>query len=348
MLAGCAAGARLKPRLHVEARATVGQGPMRLRAAILLLFTCALRAASQEDLQSLVDDGHWKRARALVEQRLAADSADARFLWLASRVRTAYGQFDSAAELGEKAAKLDPRNADYQFNLAEIYGSIAQKASLFKQASYGLKCKRAMDAANRLDPNHIDTLIILMLYYYQAPGLIGGDKGKARAFPAQIGRIDASRGYLAEARLAGMEKQFGKFEELYKKAVAANPQSYEARLALARHFLGRRDPASAEEHALEAARLHPGRVAPHSILAIVSARNGKFSEMETRLAAAEKLFPDDLSPYFGAAVNLQETGKELGKAEVYFRKYLAQEPEPSSAGHARAKSQLALLKRSKG
>jgi tetratricopeptide (TPR) repeat protein len=321
---------------------------MRPVAALLLLSLCPLRPATHEDLQSLVEDGHWKRARAIVEQRMPAASNDARFLWLASQVFTAFGRFDQAAGFGEKAVRLDPNNAGYHYNLSEVYGSIAEKASLFRQASYGRKCKKAMDEAVRLNPRHIDTLIVQMLFYYQAPGLFGGDKAKARAMPAEISRIDPSQGYLAEARLAVLQKQAAKLEDLYVKAVAANPRSFEARMSLARQCLGRRNCARAEEHALEAARIHPGRVDPHTILAIVSARNGKFAEMETRLAEAEKLFPDDLSPFYSAAVSLQETGRELGKAEAYLRKYLAQKPEPSSAGHARAASQLALLMRTKG
>jgi hypothetical protein len=202
-----------------------------------------------------------------------------------------------------------------------------------------------MDAAVALNPRHTEALVVLMLFYYQAPGLFGGDKNKARAIPGQIARHDPSQGYLAEARLAALEKRSGRLDELYRKAVEANPSSYEARLELARHSFDRRDLALAELHAVEAVKLHPRRQAPRAILASASALHGKLDEMEARLAESERLIPDDLTPYHAAAASLLQVGKDRSRAEAYLRKYLAQEPEPTAPSLDKARAQLALALR---
>ena len=45
--------------------------------------------------------------------------------------------------------------------------------------------------------------------------------------------------------------------------------------------------------------------------------------METELNEAEKVVPDDLSPYWSIARVLVDNGKEFDRAETYIKKYLA-------------------------
>ncbi|MCX6576546.1 MAG: tetratricopeptide repeat protein, partial [Candidatus Aminicenantes bacterium] len=44
----------------------------------------------------------------------------------------------------------------------------------------------------------------------------------------------------------------------------------------------------------------------------------------------------NLNPYFQAGRFVYQQGKDFARAEGYFRKYLTQEPEPTSASHAQA------------
>ena len=55
------------------------------------------------------------------------------------------------------------------------------------------------------------------------PGIAGGDKKKAWALADEIGRIDAARGFLAQATLARKEKNSPKQNEFYQKALASAP-----------------------------------------------------------------------------------------------------------------------------
>src|SRR5207248_2661687 len=67
----------------------------------------------------------------------------------------------------------------------------------------------------------------------QTPGILGGGKNKAHRLAEQIGRINPSKGYLAEAQLVHMEKRTSELEALYLKAVEADPTSFDALAALA-------------------------------------------------------------------------------------------------------------------
>jgi hypothetical protein len=66
----------------LDARAT--------RLLPLLLGLCAASAAGEEgDLRPLLEAGHWKQARAVLEPRVKANPADAEAAALLSRVRVA-------------------------------------------------------------------------------------------------------------------------------------------------------------------------------------------------------------------------------------------------------------------
>ena len=67
-----------------------------------------------------------------------------------------------------------------------------------------------------------------MIYYFKAPGIVGGDKKKAYAEAEGIGKIDRAKGYIAQVRLAQEEKQLGKIEALYKQANEADPKLVDA------------------------------------------------------------------------------------------------------------------------
>jgi len=314
------------------------------RILLLLAASCALSGA--EDLAGLVENRRWKRARAEVDRDLPSRKNDPRFLWLASRVRMAFNQLDEAARLGERARELNPANADYQHQLTEVYGSQAQQASLFRQIGLGRKVKKSMDATLALNPRHIQGMFVLMQYYYMAPSLIGGDKAKARAMPAEIAKVDPAEGAYAEARLAILDKQpVHVVRAAFARSVVANPRFYRGHMALADSYANVKptDPARAAAHARAAAAIAPGRVEPYRRLAGLAAQQGRIAEMETWIAEAERVAPEDRSCRFAAAAALAAENREPGRAETYFRQFLASEPEPDSFPLWMARWRLAQL-----
>jgi tetratricopeptide (TPR) repeat protein len=320
----------------------------------ILVTTLSAKAGPTDpgSAEALIEAGHWKRARAIMEPRVAANPRDARAACLLSQVRVAFGDLDGALKLAQQAVALEDGNSNYHFQLARVYGEMADRASMFAAASLGRKFKSEVDASLARDPRNLDALEALMEYSFQAPGLMGGDKGKARAIAEKLVQLNPVRGYLAQAELAKEAKDFAKVEEWFLEAVQADPKSYEAQTALAGFYTqpSNRKVEWAEKYARAAVQLDPARAKGYSILAMVLALERRWSELETVLSSSEKNVPDDLAPYFEAANALLESGVDLKRGEAYLRKYLAQEPqgEEPDAAHAHRLLGLILEKQGRG
>jgi tetratricopeptide (TPR) repeat protein len=315
------------------------------KLAVPLFAALAVFGAPHDDLKLLIENGHYKRARALAEQRLPGGAGDAQLQYLAARVKLAFGDMEGAARHAEKAASLDSKNADYQFELVEVYGTQAERASLLKQASLGRKTKKAIDRTLELNPRHIEGLRVLMMYYYRAPGIIGGDKEKARQIPAEIGKIDSSQGFLTQVRLNAMEKNNARHEELFGKAVAADSNNFEAHSGLVSTYLNRKPPAFdlAEKHAREMIRINPERGSGWMLLAYMFGSQDKPAEAEKVIADAEHRISDSRWASLAAAEGLLNAGRNFDKAEAWIKRYLEVEPERGQPDHGRARWRLAQL-----
>src|SRR5436189_528286 len=99
----------------------------RVFALVLLtvLCVCAASLLAQSPAADLAEHSHWKRLKALVEPRAAANPNDAEAQWLLSRARMAYRDYDGALAPAEKAAALDPKNVDYRWQVAQVVGEVA-------------------------------------------------------------------------------------------------------------------------------------------------------------------------------------------------------------------------------
>jgi tetratricopeptide (TPR) repeat protein len=312
----------------------------RLALLIALLVSTSVPVVADDPLAVLIEAGHWKRLRAIVEPRLAANPNDAEAAYLLSCVKQAFGDLEGALPLAEKAVYLDGRNSSYHYQLAVVVGQMGQKAGLLKQISLGRRFKKEAEEALALDPKNLDARLAMMEFYWQAPAIIGGDKKKALSTADEIQRINAARGYLAQAKLAGMAKEQdqAKLEGLYLRAIQADPRSYEAHMSLA--FLYSSDAQKkyelAEKQAREAMKLDLGRAGAYVGLARLYALQERWQELDAILAQAEKNVPDNLNPTFQAGLIIVTRGKDLVRAERFFRKYLTQEPEGNAPLLSRA------------
>lgn len=292
--------------------------------------------AGDDSPAALIEAEHWKRARAIVEPRLKADPKDLQALFIMARCKEAAGEFEPALALTEKLLALDQKNADYHCLLAYIYGRQVVRAGILRKLGLARRIKKEAETALKLKPDHVEARLILIEYYRLAPGIVGGDKNKARALAAEVVKLDPVRGYISQAAIAHQDENTTLMEELYKKAVDENPPSYHALITLARSYsYGRHGKIElVEKYASEALKLDPGRIAAYSLLAQTYARQGRWQELDDLLSRAEENVPDNLNPYFQAGRIAFQQGKDFERAERYFRIYLTQEPEASSPSHA--------------
>ena len=313
-------------------------------------LTVGAAAPGPDSTEALIEAGHWKRARAILEPRLAANPRDAQVAYLLSRTQLAFGNLDAALKSAQQSVALEDANSNYHYQLAEVYGRMAERASIFAAASLAGKLKGELEASLVCNPKNLDALDALMQYRFQAPGLMGGDKGKARAIADELVQLSPVQGYLSQAELAKEGKDIVKEEEYFLKAVQADAKNYEAQTALASFYT---DPSHlsterAEKHARMAVELDPTRARGYSILAKALALEQRWGELEAVLSASKKAVSDDLAPYFEAANALLESGVELKRGEAYLREYLAQEPEGEEPDAAHAHRVLGLILEKRG
>jgi tetratricopeptide (TPR) repeat protein len=311
-----------------------------------LLFAPGLTAP--ESPAALASRGRWKELRAIVEPRVHLNPNDAEAEWLLSRARIAFHDVDGALAAAEKAVALAPRNADYLWQLAQVYGEEAQRAGVLHQLGFARKFRHEAEAALAVDPNLDAALMGLMEYYERAPAIAGGDKQKAEDMANRLAAISTASGLLARIRLLRLRKPTPATTEivrLYEQLIRADPRRYEPHIELSNIYasetparLGR-----AEQEAAAARAIDPERIDAYRLLAGIHAASGRWSNLETDLADADTRVPGDVSPWLAAATALLGTGKDLERAERYARKYLTVEPEPDEPTPAFAHWQLGLI-----
>ena len=328
-----------------------------MRRFVCLLLWCALLPlhvfggdSAGGGPEQLAEGGHWKRLRAWAEPRVAANPNDAQAAYYLASVKEELGDLDGALPLAEKAVSLEPNNARYHYRLGTICISQAQKAGIFKGLGLARRFKAEAEKAISLDPKNVDAREALMEYYFDAPGIAGGDKKKAWATADEIGKIDAVSGLLAQAGLAAKEKNPAKQGAFYEKALAAAPHDARVLREVAGFYSGdsQKKYDLTEKYGLEALKMDEDRMVPYIVLAVAYAATERWKDLDAMMERAEKNVPDDLGADYQAGKVLLLSGKDLPRAERYFRKYLTMEPEGGEPNHAAAHWRLGLVLEKEG
>lgn len=206
--------------------------------SVFLLFCVTLgfsaSLCSQTDqIEALIESGHFKQLAWSID---ITKTSDAETLYLLSIFKEAFGKTDEAVQYADRAVKADPNRAKYHLQLAGALSDQAETASLFKKLSLAGRIRSELETSMKLEPRNTDCLMGMMMFYQQAPSIVGGSKNKAKQLAKEIGELDTSKGYLAQAQLARKNKDKQKLEGLYLSAIKADPKSVEALIALGRFY----------------------------------------------------------------------------------------------------------------
>jgi tetratricopeptide (TPR) repeat protein len=328
---------------------------MQKRLAALPLVVCvplfAAGIGTDTLPEALMANGYWKQARAIVEPALKSNPQDAQLLHLMSRVRWAFGDHKTAVELSDRAIAIDGNKAAFHAHAAFMYGQMLNDAGGVGKVIVVRHFKREVDATLALDGKNIEALLMRAVFLAAAPRVVGGDFRLAEQIAESLPKIDPEKGNVALGRYAYNLRDWGRAERAYIAALAANPRSHAATLALANLYCCIMDQPrwdAAEQRARETIKLNPGRGDAYAILAAALAQGQRWTELDAVVAVAEQSVPDDLSPLFTAAKVLRASGKDLPRAERFLRKYVSQEPEGDTPTSAAARWELALVLEKRG
>jgi predicted Zn-dependent protease len=101
-----------------------------------------------------------------------------------------------------------------------------------------------------------------------------------------------------------------------------------------------RDPATSEKLALAAVQAEPWRTSGWQCLAALYAYQERWTDLDDVLKKSEAAGPTHLAPWYTAARQLLNAGKDPARAESYLRHYLTVEPEIGSQTWAAARWRL--------
>ena len=296
----------------------------------------------------LIEGGHFLRAEKALEPLLRANPEDGQVAWLLSRTKAALGELEDALTLAESAIAAAPGNPDYHVQLAAVAGRIAEKSSLLKQLTYAKRARQELDAALKLDANNVEGQYGLMVFYFAAPGLIGGDKNKAVQIGEQIAALAPDRGRLYQGRLALQMKDFDKAEIFFRQAALENPLSFDNVAALANLYIEQKhDQARAETWACQAVHADPDRADSWALLARVYTMCGCWTEALDMARRADTIDSENQAAAYAIAEVAVARGEQLDMAVGLLHKYLSQPQEgnqPSAAqAHMRLSAALSKL-----
>lgn len=224
------------------------------------------------------------------------------------------GDHEKAAELFEQAVKLAPNNAQYHYYLGAAWGELAQKASVFKQATMAGKIREQFEKAVQLDPNFLDARFALIDFYTVAPGFMGGSMEKAGQQANEIKKRNNVEGHRAWARVYARQKK----------------------------------PDLARKELVDGVRENPNSARAHYLLAgvLLNEKNwtGALQELETAL----RLDPNYMPAHYRLGAHAAMSGQNYARGEEALRKYLGYKPGDNEPGHAYAWYFIGMIQEKQG
>ena len=105
--------------------------------------------------------------------------------------------YQDAIEAFSVLIDLAPEQSHYHHLLGRAFGNQAKQSNWLDALNLAKKTRQHFEKAVELDPNNIDALRDLILYYNTAPGLIGGNKSKAKQLNEQLVKLENQQQQLA-------------------------------------------------------------------------------------------------------------------------------------------------------
>jgi len=222
-----------------------------------------------------------------------------------NRIDDAYGYIKKAIEVEESSEAL----SIYYFQLGDVYGYKAMEASVLRKPARARSVRRSFETAVELDPDNIEARMGLIMFYSQAPGIMGGSKSKAMEQVEEIKKRDPVQGHIALANI----------------------------------YRGENDLIKAEGECIAARDIDPANPLPYMVLVPIYEAMGDYAKGWENLESLIRNIPDYVPAYYQYGRLSDISGEKIETGKKYFKKYIESTPGPGSPSHAWAHYRLGNL-----
>ena len=195
---------------------------------IILLIVFSQPALAQEksldEINTIMTAGWYEEANLLLDSHLGTNSPDPKALFMKAQAAIYLGHLEEAQEWSEKSVESAPQEAEYWSQLGTIKAFRIRRNPM-KGLTLGRSSKKNYEKAVELDPLNLVALQSLMKFHLHAPGIVGGNKDKARQLAEQILALDKVQGHLARAEIfRRVDQDLPQARVEMDAAVSVNPQ----------------------------------------------------------------------------------------------------------------------------
>jgi tetratricopeptide (TPR) repeat protein len=250
---------------------------------VLVLVVLVPLVASAATPQELLDTGRADEAIQLLTPQATGNNAAA-YNYL-GRVYYALDAWDDAVRFCERAAQLEPNNAQFQLWLGRTYGEKANAAPALTAYSLARKSVAAFTAAHSLDPRNEDIARDLAEYFTSAPSIVGGGSTKALALASEVDPLFPVTAAWIRALVASNAGRYDDAEREYFNSIRLDHDSADAQLEYARFLRGRKRWEQFQqtiEHAVQSRNIRPEDRYNAAEMLLKSSRNLPLAAREMR------------------------------------------------------------------
>jgi tetratricopeptide (TPR) repeat protein len=302
-----------------------------------LVLAILLANAALDRGEALLQQGKAREAHAAFKEAVSSEPKNAAALAALGLTTLQIDRdVDRAVDLLERSVELDPKNARAHLYLGSAYGEKAQRGSIFTAMRVAGKVKDEFARAVELDPSWVDARMGLLQFYLLAPGIAGGSVDKAREQAEAIGRLDAARGFLAQATIAQHESEdpLPLLEKAVRAAGADVKTALPVRNQLGYALLRVKRVDEAIENFRAAVAMAPDRANPHDSLGDGLAAKGDLDAALASYRRALEIDPAFSSAWYGTAEIAEKKGQKADARRAW-SKFLELTPKGKRAETAR-------------
>ena len=212
--------------------------------------------ASFEKVEEALDEGNLKVAQLTFNELTESEKNSLLGQILVGRLLLQKEAGKDAFDHFEGLVDINSENVEVNFYLGISSLTMLGKAGIFSALGHAKDFSYAMEKTLKLKPDHIGAHLNLIGFHVNAPGIAGGDKGKALELANQLKIFDAEQGYGALARVYVATEQTELAQQTLQQGLKEFPKSFTLYFRRAGIYLrdddwdkARADTASAINHA---------------------------------------------------------------------------------------------------